>query len=203
MARLAPPLDPLLIIEIQLDGENIEQVYEFKFLGLILDDKLTWAQHVNRLVSKLHSSLFVMNRIKSFVPNFCLRMLYFAHFHMQKSAVKTICKKGFRDSSGPCFNKTEILRLEQQLELNSLKSMFKVFTRTAPLPIVNMYQSSKRRDSRTNNFIIKKHSTSLYNNSFICKDVTLWNDLSLNEKLFPNIKCFSKFHKTRLLNLFN
>ena len=38
---------------LSINGIEIEKVSETKFLGVILDDKLSWTAHINGLVKKL------------------------------------------------------------------------------------------------------------------------------------------------------
>ena len=43
----------ITIININLNNINIESVTFYKFLGVILDDKLIWKKHILHLKSKL------------------------------------------------------------------------------------------------------------------------------------------------------
>ena len=52
---------------------EIEKVNETKFLGVILDDKLSWTAHIDALVKKLKCANGQINRIAKFVPTEQLR----------------------------------------------------------------------------------------------------------------------------------
>jgi hypothetical protein len=52
-----------------------------KFLGLNIDDKLSWKNHINYLVTKLSSACFIMRAIKPIMSPGSFRMIYFAYIH--------------------------------------------------------------------------------------------------------------------------
>lgn len=54
--------------QLLLDGIAIKRVSETRFLGIIIDEKLSWLPHVKQLVTKLCSCIGRLNRIKNFVP---------------------------------------------------------------------------------------------------------------------------------------
>ena len=51
-----------------LNNVNIEQVKTFTFLGLIMDDHLTWKAHTNKIASKLSRASGIINKIKNILP---------------------------------------------------------------------------------------------------------------------------------------
>ena len=48
-----------------------------KFLGIIIDDKLGWLDHINSINIKLSRSLYILNSVKNMLPNYILRKLYY------------------------------------------------------------------------------------------------------------------------------
>lgn len=48
-------------IQIQVDGVQIERVHECKFLGIIIDEKISWKPHINYIQTKLSRSISVLN----------------------------------------------------------------------------------------------------------------------------------------------
>jgi hypothetical protein len=49
-----------------------------KYLGLIFDEKFSWAQYINTLCSKISSQLFLMSRYSEYKDYFLLRLIYSA-----------------------------------------------------------------------------------------------------------------------------
>ena len=48
--------------EIRMEGEVLEQVQEFKYLGLILDEGLTFKAHIETVCSKARRRLFMLTK---------------------------------------------------------------------------------------------------------------------------------------------
>lgn len=51
-----------------------------KFLGLIIDDTLSWKAHIDNIMSKLNTACFVVRMIQPLMSTETLRMVYFAMF---------------------------------------------------------------------------------------------------------------------------
>ena len=52
-------------ITINIDGNVINKVSSTKFLGIHIDDQLTWKEHINTVYSKVSKSLSILYRTKS------------------------------------------------------------------------------------------------------------------------------------------
>ena len=64
--------------QIKFNQEHITNATEIKFLGLTVDDTLSWKQHIEQLVKKMCSAL---RNMKHIVSEDMLRVIYFAHIH--------------------------------------------------------------------------------------------------------------------------
>lgn len=101
-----------------------------KILGVILDDTLSWFNHVEILSNKLSSIIFLLRRLKNILCFSTLRNCYFSLFHshinyaillwggsshaikifrLQKRAVRLIDNAGWRDHCQPIFKKLGIM----------------------------------------------------------------------------------------------
>ena len=71
-----------------------------RFLGVIIDEKLTWDDHINYLESKLLSCIATIKRIRRFIPKFHHKQLYHSIFlpHLNY---------GITSWGGTCPNKLE------------------------------------------------------------------------------------------------
>ena len=54
-------------LELQINGTSIEQVRTFDFLGLVINDTLSWKDHVNKISLKITKVIAVMRKIKHLV----------------------------------------------------------------------------------------------------------------------------------------
>ncbi len=58
------------VLRLSINDMSIEQVKKTKLLGIILDDKLSWTNHINKIVSKMGSGISVIKRCaKCLSPN--------------------------------------------------------------------------------------------------------------------------------------
>ena len=73
-------LDNIEVYDISINGIPIKQVSETKFLGIIVDDKLSWDPHIKNLRRKLSTSTGILNRIKDCIPTELHKSLYHTLF---------------------------------------------------------------------------------------------------------------------------
>jgi len=63
-------------INIQLDGHPVCRVEHAKSLGLIIDDRLTWSNHVKELCRKVSSAIGALRRIRSLISQSAAVQIY-------------------------------------------------------------------------------------------------------------------------------
>ena len=51
--------------KIQLHGSDIDRVRNFCYLGVILDEYLSWKEHVSKVCTKVNKRLGLLGRIRS------------------------------------------------------------------------------------------------------------------------------------------
>ena len=64
-------------------GKNspIEQVSQYKYLGLIIDNKLNWKAHIQYLKSKLSKALGLLFRVRRYLTKRSLLLLFHSLFN--------------------------------------------------------------------------------------------------------------------------
>ena len=72
---------PYQNLTILFDGFKINLSKSVKYLGVQIDDNLTFKTHINFLYSKLSRTLGVMFKVKHFLPKTYLLLLYNTLFH--------------------------------------------------------------------------------------------------------------------------
>ena len=65
-----------LIHNLKINSEPIQRVTEFNFLGLTIDEQLSWSPHIQKISNKISRTLGIMNRLKIFLPENILRLIY-------------------------------------------------------------------------------------------------------------------------------
>ena len=64
-------------IEIQVEGNNLQQVKSFKYLGVLPDKCLTYNLHINVIIRNTSHRNFLLNRVKRYLTTkSCILILY-------------------------------------------------------------------------------------------------------------------------------
>jgi hypothetical protein len=122
---------------IMLGNKKIANVYNTKFLGLTLDNTLSWRTRIDTIIPKLSSASFALI-VKPFLSQDSLKMVYFSYFYsvmtyglifcgnshysniifrLQKRIIRIIVGIRVRDSCREHFKKLKILPLQSQYVL--------------------------------------------------------------------------------------
>ena len=80
-------------------GVNISCVKEPKFLGVLVDENLTWKTQIKNLVNKLNVASFIILRLKNFLPqhaerSWCCSLCY-NHLRYTTTSWAPLTKKNF------------------------------------------------------------------------------------------------------------
>lgn len=51
-------------VHVKIDYVEIERVHENKFLGVIIDDKISWRAHIKHIQNKISRSIAIINKAK-------------------------------------------------------------------------------------------------------------------------------------------
>ena len=62
--------------KLNINGNNIERVSNFNFLGLTLSSTLSWNQHINKISLKISKSIGILYRLQDIYPHVVLENLY-------------------------------------------------------------------------------------------------------------------------------
>ena len=68
-------------IHINIEKKNITTVNEIKFLGLKIDNKLSWKRHIDYIIPKLNSACYCMRAVNPNVLHNTLKIIYYSYFH--------------------------------------------------------------------------------------------------------------------------
>ena len=65
-------------LSLKLNNEMLQCIEHTKFLGIIIDQHLTWKNHVNYVTKKIIRTTGVLCRIRFYISQPLLRMLYYS-----------------------------------------------------------------------------------------------------------------------------
>ena len=120
-------------ISLNMCNSEIKHVSSLKFLGVIVDNKLNWSNHINLICNKLSKNIGVLYRLKSLpksvlkliyntliIPhiNYCITAWGNAHDRyiqriilLQKRAIRIVVHAPFLAHTKPIFSSLKLLRV--------------------------------------------------------------------------------------------
>ena len=138
---------------LQLNGSDILRVCYTKFLGVIIDDKLSWQPHIDHLIKKMACCTGTLNRIKDNIPSHLHKDLYHTLFESHLSYCITVWGNLSQNKIEPLFiSQKKCIRIlfgDKEAYLDK----FKTCARTRPL-------ENQILDSE---FYIKEHTKPIIN----------------------------------------
>ena len=72
---------PLVLPKLTINDHQIARVESIKFLGVFLDENLTWKEHIKYTENKIAKNIGLLWKAKPFVNKKCLLSLYFSYIH--------------------------------------------------------------------------------------------------------------------------
>ena len=168
-------------LEIKINNTPIERVQEFCFLGLTINENLTWKSHVNKIANKTSKYNGIINKLKRFLPQHILQTLYYSLIQsqlnycilvwgfesgrvekIQKKSVRIITCSQYNAHTEPLFKKQKILKINDLFKLNALKFFYKLKNNKLPsyFTSINVHSHSVSHDynTRSNRFIRDNHT---------------------------------------------
>jgi hypothetical protein len=70
----------LMVKDLGKFGTFITTSKDIKFLGLIIENSLTWKGHIKEVTKKLSTACYMLRNIKSFVSTNILKIIYYSYF---------------------------------------------------------------------------------------------------------------------------
>ena len=67
--------------DIMYKDKKVTIVDNIKFLGLTLDNSLTWKKHIEAIIPQLSAATFAMRVLKPLLSLDVLKLTYYSHFH--------------------------------------------------------------------------------------------------------------------------
>ena len=219
-------------MQISINGTVINKVTETSFLGLIIDNKLSFKNYIKQTENKVSRGLYALRSAKHILPRKHLKLLYYAliashlsygiiywnstskqHLHrlnvLQKKAIRIITSAQYNAPSAPLFQRENILPLDKIYSLELHKLMYKFNHNLLPTPNPEVFSVAPpthtyaTRHRQTNPMGSRMHRHHLSHKSFVHTGPQLWNRLSLETKNINTLKTFCKRIKSSLLQSLN
>jgi hypothetical protein len=144
-----------------------------KFLGIHIDEHLTWKYHIAHVNTKVSRTLFFIKQVKNILPRNSMRTLYFALVHshftygllawgnaskaalhrsiiLQKRALRIINNANYNGHTDPLFKASRVLKLNDLYEHQALLFIFDFISHTLPISFADTFKFNRDNpDSRT------------------------------------------------------
>jgi len=186
-----------------LDNTNLERVKQTKFLGIHIDENLTWRSHIDNVAKSISRGIGILYKLKYFVPEKILFSLYctliLPHinycvlvwgnaakkylekiYKLQKKALRIVSDSNYRSHSAPLFKRYNQLNVYDIYKLDRIIFMYKHFHNQLPVAFntfftkhVHVYQTRN-----TDNYILPKTKTKFALKSVRNTGPNQWNTLS-------------------------
>ena len=207
---------PLLLPKLKICNLNIKRETTMKFLGVLLDENLTWKVHIRCIESKVSKNLGILYKTRYILNEQCTKQLYFSFIHSylnygniasgaNKSKLNILLKRQKHDAriiyfedkfthAKPLMQKVKALNIYQLNIYQILLFMHKVKNK-------NIHNVFKKSFNLTNNKYETKSSNLLFYKPFCRTKYTqfsisyrgphIWNSLvpnKLQEVSYENYK---------------
>ena len=214
-------------VHITINNVRIDRVYVTKFLGVMIDHKLNWKEHIDIINKKLSKSIAIIHKASTILKTDSLYTLYCSLFlpylnycaenwgntyesnlsklvTKQKQVIRIISKAEFRDHTNPIFKQLKILKLHDLIRLRSAIFMYKANKNSLPRNLQLMFLDNKVNSNY--NLRNKKEYYQKYvrtKQKQMCLSVfgiKLWNSLDSKIRQSETIYSFKSKYKYYLLN---
>ena len=208
--KKTPPLN------LYINDQKIEQVSCFDYLGVKIDDKLSWKNQIKHLESKLAQSCGAIARIRHITNQQCLRVLYYGHVYsylqyavlawstankkdmkklisLHNRCIRLMCLHGplydLNFSAEELFNNLEILTTENISKFEMAKFMYKASNNMLPPSLLSHFTLT----SSVHNYATRSHTNQEYRlPSYKLVQSQRWvsySGIKLWQSVDPEIKC--------------
>ena len=208
------------------DGEILRESC-VKFLGVFIDDRLTFAEHIKCINSKLSKSLGILNKVKYYVPPTILRTLYTSLFEpyikygievwgsaafwhinkihvIQKAAVRAIHGLQYSAHTARYFKESEIFdifHLHRYTVLQLVYKAVKFGSDSNVLSGIARHEDLHSYDTRhSNDLLLPLYHLSNSQRSISYQGPKFWNEIPDQIKNSNSLSLFKRKLRVFILN---
>ena len=210
---------------IYIDDVIVNRVYTSMFLGVKLNSKLTWNDHILMIKHKISKNIGIIRKVRHLFHQSTLRSLYFSFINpyitycidvwgkspkvflnsihlLQKQCCRLITHSARRAESEPLFKRLNILNVYQVYTYSVALIMFKFHHGLLPDPIKKLFNYKTARNIGTrqrNLLVIPLVKFSYSQNSLQFTGVKIWNKILLTMDVLTSINVFKRNIKNLII----
>ena len=157
---------PLIGENLAIRGEHIQRDCKTKFLGVIVHEKLTWADHMQYIRTKIAKGLGIISKAKKLLNSQTLCMLYYCFVYpylnygieacgdsckvymqtlvrLQRKVMRIITHSSWNAYVDQLFKSTKIMAIQKIHVYKIALVMFKVEQNICPTVLSNLFLEKK------------------------------------------------------------
>ena len=207
-------------IDLQMGDCNLNKANKLKYLGVIIDDTISWVHHITYIKNKISKGIGIMSKASKYLKRKSLLTLYYSYIYpymiycieawgnasnchldqlyiIQKKVIRLISFTNYDIPSAVTFKNLEILPLNKLVYNRIGIMMYKYSNNLLPPAINDLYVSNNdvhKYSTRQKHLLyVNKSNINVYAKSFGNVSVRVWN--ALQSKIDVNVP-ISKFKKS-------
>ena len=205
----------------------IERTKTYKYLGLIVDEKFSWADHINEVCWKLSQAAGVIFKVRNLLSHDALMLIYHSlvgqklryglicwatasKFLLNKvdvahnKIVRYLTFSKACSRAWPLYCKLEVLPLDILAELEWGKIMYKFENNKLPKAFDNYFNRPRHqhatRYAKEKNFEIIRINNAKEKSLLKCIGPKKWSAIPLDIKEASSVKNFTRLYRTHLID---
>jgi hypothetical protein len=218
-----------LNLKIVIDNNELIRVHQTKFLGIIIDDDLSWkthTTHISKIISKYNG---IIRKVRQFLPQESVLNLYNTFvlpylsycaiiwtdknnsnvdslFLIQKRVIRTCTNSIWLAHTDPLFKSLNTLKVHDLHTLQLATFMYQYHHDMLPSDLLDdsFFISNsavhQHNTRQATNLHIKSTNTLLAQNTFKIQGVLIWNSLLPSLKHSPSVSVFKRSLKTQIID---
>ena len=215
---------------IKIGNLPVKRTCYVKFLGVLLDENLSWKYHTTELSKKLARTCGMFFKIRHFLPVDVLICLYNSLFSpfiqygilvwgltydiyinpvflLQKKVIRAISFENFTAPSTPLFSDLKILKLRDLFQLKLLSFVYDCINKISPSCfhsffelVESVHQCGTRQVTNNDIFMTQKNTLQYGLRSVRYCAAKFWNDIPVDIKKSPSPVMFRRKLKSFLFD---
>ena len=211
---------------LQFKDKVIESSRTTKFLGLIIDNKLSWRDHITKVSGSISKMVGIMCKIKYYLPSYILLTIYnslvLPHLMysiivwgnalptytyclniLQKRAIRQIGKASYRAHTPPLFYCNNVLTLHDLYNYQLGIFIYNYLNSQLPPDFDSFFDLNRQfhtYSTRGSHDLAQPYTRTTFAHSQVrSTGVIFWNSLNISIRNSPSIMIFKKKLKRYLL----
>ena len=193
-------------INLAVDNHELERVNTYKYLGVWMDETLTWQKHIEETMKKIGSRLALFGRLRKYLtvdsskvlanslilPYFdycsnswstCAQYLKDGLIRQHKKMARLILKVNYSTPIEQAYNKLKWVSIEERWQFHKCKTVHSVLRGEAPVYLIELFvrsesiHSHRTRNAVHNGVVVPLVRTQAGKKAFSHCASVLWNRL--------------------------